>query len=332
MSRVGHIVLGTPVVLRFGKILQEKRLGQFAELPLHVIDPLAVLAQEQFRQIGRQIAAEHLFVLLRQAQRPRTGIGRHGPERREQTAPVGFVGENTLDRRTDPLAAVLPILFVRQLDEPFRRFRIENVQIGRPVVHVRLGACPLRELEHRLAGIVGHVRRGIQALQVRVIDPVQIAGESRNDPLVVPLELLGGHRLQNKILHPQRRIYGHHAPGAARRPTVLIVQVSLHAEPCGLVHDGVRQIEPLGPEILGLQADARVQECPAHAHFLEHMELTDQLVFLETAVPRPEGLAPPLVAGIAERSVKRIVGQRRRLFGAIASAAGQQHDGRNGRP
>ena len=68
------------------------------------------------------------------------------------------------------------------------------------------------------------------------------------------------------------------------------------------------------------------------AHFLEHMELTDQLVFLETAVPRPEGLAPPLVAGIAKRSVKRIVGQRRRLFGAIASAAGQQHDGRNGRP
>ena len=68
------------------------------------------------------------------------------------------------------------------------------------------------------------------------------------------------------------------------------------------------------------------------AHFLEHMELTDQLVFLETAVPRPEGLAPPLVAGIAKRSVKRIIGQRRRLFGAIASAAGQQHDGRNGRP
>lgn len=110
-------------------------------------------------------------------------------------------------------------------------------------------------------------------------------------------------------------------PGAARGPAVLVVQIGFHAEPRGLVHDGVRQIEPLGPEILGLQADARVQECPAHAHFLEHMELTDQLVFLETAVPRPEGLAPPLVAGIAKRSVKRIVGQRRRLFEPLLPAA-----------
>ena len=233
--------------------------------------------------------------------------------RGEQSAAVRFVGEDPLDVAAEPGAAVFFILIVRQVDIAVGGFSVHRVEVSGPVVAVGAFFRFVLEFQDGFPGVSGHVGFGGQPFQFRVVDPVELAYECRDDRIVVPLEFLGGHRVERHEIHPVGRILGDHAAGAARRPAVFVVQKRFHADFFSFVGHGVGQVEPLLPEVFGLQSDAGVQKGASHTHLFENMKLADQFVFFEPSVPRPERFAPPFVAGIPESRVQRIVAQGSRL-------------------
>ena len=56
------------------------------------------------------------------------------------------------------------------------------------------------------------------------------------------------------------------------------------------------------------------------------MELSDQLVFVEPSVPRPERFSAPLVSRVLERGVERIIAQGD-AFLLVSAGGAREHDG-----
>jgi len=197
---------------------------------------------------------------------------------------VRLVGEDAWNGSAQPVAALLGVALVGQLDEPRGGLGVHGVHVRIAVVD---GAAALGDHpEDKELLALGKARRlpAGDPPRIPACQTVQPACKHRRH-VRRPLNLGSLANLHAQVLHPEARFRRHHAPCRAAGPAVLVVEPGLHAQPLGLVGAGVDEPEPFLAQVLGGQARARVHEEAAHAHAVEDADLAQKLRFLKAAIP-----------------------------------------------
>ena len=272
------------------------QLGQFVQ------QILAIRGLIGFAQVVRE-GQRHVLLFAREAQRLLAGELR-------------LVGEDGGHGLAEALAQRFLIALVGRGDELLDRLGVERIQI-RLVVIPRGGRADLQiGVPHAIL-----VRRAVlDALVMRqaaVLQRHAVLREQRSVLLTRADRLRGGHGAlfalavgggrEEQIARRIAPVARHQAARRAGGPTVLVVEPAEHMVLLGLVAAGTGQIHELVAQIGRGHARAGVHMEAAHAHLLEDVDLAQQLVLLQTAVPRPERRAAILAAGVFKQTLLQLL-------------------------
>ena len=193
-----------------------------------------------------------------------------------------LVGKNAADG--GKLRAACGILPVRYVQKALRRGKAQPVRVRKAVINtLRLHGVDAED-QLRFAGLQP-VKAAVARRKGKPIDP---RGKHRKRRLRRIRRFI---QRQGQIFASERRLLCHKTARAAAGPAILVVDPWLHAEFLRPFYAGIRQSEPVFAQILRLQASARVHEKAAEAHFMQHVDLPQELLLLQLSVPRPKGLA-----------------------------------------
>ena len=98
---------------------------------------------------------------------------------------------------------------------------------------------------------------------------------------------------------------GHKATGRAGGPAVLIVEPGQHFLGLRLVTAGFHHIHKFIAEVRRVQTGAGVEMGAAEAHFFHLLQLAQELLLFQLAVPGPEGRSPILRGRILEQFLRQ---------------------------
>ena len=258
--------------------------------------------EKQLRQpVGQLHAAAQFCKGLRQGFRPR-----HAHAARQEPGPeIRFVGEDSRDRAAEFRTQFSPVSLMGDADEFLHSFFIQHIQIGFAVEPGAVGGDGQPEAQQRF--IFGQRFTGaFQAAEGGAAARVQVGrGETAERPApVLRPGFVPGNALDETAA--VFRIAGDEPARRAGGPAVLVVEPGVHAAFFRFVDAGPDALEPLPPEILRVEADARMHEKSAEAHFPEIVDLPPQLLRFEFAVPRPEGSAAKFFAGGRQTGENRV--------------------------
>ena len=148
-----------------------------------------------------------------------------------------------------------------------------------------LGVLALREPfvgGEALVFVQHHVKAG-QEVGVGAVREVRVAGEG-NVSLAVFLVL------------------GDVAAAVARGPLVLVVEPGQHLILLGVIGAGLDQLHEVVGEVGGGHAGSAMHMESAQPHFLENIDLTEEFLLLQIAVPGPERGSPIFGGGVGEQA------------------------------
>ena len=225
-----------------------------------------------------------------------------------------FVGEDRGDDVSEGFGKPPAVALVGHLDKAGDRRRIQGVQVGL-VIEPRV-------LERRFEiGVAEQLVRGARFVLFQTAvgaklalfvqfdgvagEQFSVAGSCRRGgrirktlaALVLPI---GGFGEKEGAL-AVTLVLGDDAARRAGGPAVLVVEPGEHPLFFGLVDARRDQVEELVGEIRRLKPRADVHMRAAEAHLFHHVDLPEQLVFFQTAVPRPEGGAAVLARRVTEQ-------------------------------
>ena len=310
----GHeqVVRIAPRIVGPREILEEERQHRVGVLRLDPRILRTVEPQEELRQMGFNAGPVRIRKRIEDGIRPRHQAGQilairpDRPEAAHERAAMRFVGEDALDRIAEILPRVPLVGLVREANVLLRRLPLHGVDIGVAVVERTFRHRHDAECQHGLPRQLvggGRLRHWLDIEDISLVLQPAAPGTERSILLPFPgreIERSTGHLLKADELHLEVGVGRDHPASRAAGPAVFVIEPALHTEPLALLGTGIGQREPLLAQVLRHQAGAGVHKIAAHAHFLEDMDLSDQFILLELAIPGPERLSPPRSGGIGE--------------------------------
>ena len=306
-----QVVILAPVSDGFGEGFGEA----VAQMVVVVIPYLGQLARlpEQLRQMIQQIIAvpgpEGIGQIVGEGKRDFLAL--FGIVQGLLAFELGFVGKNRRRGFGELVPQQLVVPLMGQLDKPLNRRLIQGIDIGLVVVPGGFRVQLQINVPHAVVLAVVHRFQPLIVGEIAVLQGDPVAGQtiaqgffSRGDLGVESrlVRLIFGFEIRGETHEPLpiAQVGGDKAACRAGGPAVLVVQPGEHLLLLGLLVAGFDHFHKLIAEIGGVHTGAHVHVKSAEAHLLEHVDLIQQGLFVQLAVPGPEGRAAVFAAGILE--------------------------------